>query len=386
MDQEKINKRWNPYVLLHNDTVKGLWTDHFSKDGTKALFIMGKGFDGRMNLCIESLLEKCPNLDLKTMLINFDEGKSSNSHEYADLVEDNLLELQELLKTKQLEHKSIKLWSRKGKKMRRIGDREAANIFEDFDSIKDYTNILVDISALPRGIYFSLIGKLLKLIDTYCTDFSINLFVCVAENASIDNLIQENSIDEDLDYLYGFGGEISLEANSDKPLIWFPILGETKASHIRKAFEKVTESKDRLYEICPTLPFPSKNPRRSDTILNEYHELLFDELSTEPQNIMYVHERNPFEVYNKLSEAVDNYQDSLEIIKGCKIALSSFSSKLLSIGTLLTAFENNESVGVLNVDSQGYKIVDKNSLKSLKSESELFVTWLTGLPYNDTSK
>ena len=386
MDQEKLNRRWNPYVLLHDETVKELWTDHFDKGDRKVLFILGKGFDGRMNLCIESLLDKCPGLDLASLLINFDEGKSSNSHEYADLVTENVKELEELLKDKELKHKSIQLWNSSGKKRRRIGDREAANIFNDYDSIKDYTDIIVDISALPRGIYFSMIGKLLSLIDTYCINFSINLFVCVAENASIDNLIQENSIDEDIDYLYGFGGEISLEANSDKPLIWFPILGETKAMHMRKAFSKITEAKDRLYEICPTLPFPSKDPRRSDTIFNEYYELLFDELNIEPQNIMYVHERNPFEVYNKLSEAVGNYQDSLEIINGCKVALSTFSSKLLSIGTLLTAFENQDSVGVLNVDSQGYKIVDKNSLKNLKSESEIFVTWLTGIPYNDTSK
>lgn len=386
MDQEKLNRRWNPYVLLHDETVNELWTNHFSKNGGKTLFILGKGFDGRMNLCIESLLSKCPDLDISTILINFDEGKSSNSHEYADLVTENVNQLEQLLTNRTLEYKNIQLWNSRGKKRRRIGDREAANLFNDYDAIKDYDNIIVDISALPRGIYFSLIGKLLSLIDEYCKDFSINLFVCVAENASIDNLIQENSIDEDIDYLFGFGGEISLEANSDKPLIWFPILGETKTQHLRKAFGKITESKDRLYEICPTLPFPSKDPRRSDTIFNEHHELLFDELSVEPQNIMYVHERNPFEVYNKLSEAVSNYQDSLKIINGCKVALSTFSSKLLSIGTLLTAFENKDGVGILNVDSQGYKIVDKISLKKLKSESELFVTWLSGIPYNDTSK
>lgn len=172
----------------------------------------------------------------------------------------------------------------------------------------------------------------------------------------------------------------------EKPLIWFPILGENKEAHLRKAFGKITESKNRLYEICPTFPFPSKDPRRSDTILMEYHELLFDELGIEPQNIMYVPERNPFEVYLKLSDAVNNYQKTLETINGCKAALSSFSSKLLSIGTLLTAYENMGHVGVLNVDSQGYKIVGENTLGEMKSESELFVTWLTGLPYNDKNK
>lgn len=379
-------KRWDPYVLLHNDTVTQLWKDHFSSNKEKVLFILGKGFDIRMNMGIDNLLTSCPNIDLDCLLVSFDEGKSSNSHEYSELVDKNTSELRTLLSGKTILEKNIKLWNTKGRKRRRIGDREAANLFVNYDDIKGYTDIVVDISALPRGVYFSLVGKLLSLIDKYCSDFSKNLFLCVAENASIDNLIQENSIDEDLSYLYGFGGEIDLAAETEKPLIWFPILGENKEAHVRKAFGKITESKNRLYEICPTFPFPSKNPRRSDGILIEYHELLFDELGIEPQNIMYVHERNPFEVYLKLSEAVNNYQKSLKIISGCKAALSSFSSKLLSIGTLLTAYENMGHVGVLNVDSQGYKIVDKNTLIEMKSESELFVTWLTGLPYDDTNK
>lgn len=381
-----MGKRWNPYVLLNDNYVKQLWEEHFTIDNKKVLFVLGKGFDGRMNMGIKSLLNKCPAIDLDCVLINFDEGKSSNSEEYSELVQANVDELKEILSKKKIENKNIKLWNTSERKKRRIGDREASKIFADFDSIKDYSDIIVDISALPRGVYFSLVGKLLTLIDTFCTDFSINLFVIVAENASIDNLIQENSIDEDLNYLFGFGGGIDMEADSQKPLIWFPILGENKHSHIKKAFSKITEVKNRLYEICPTLPFPSKNPRRSDKILIEYHELLFDELGIEPQNIMYVHERNPFEVYNKLTDAVQNYQESLKILKGCKVAVSSFSSKLLSIGTLLAAYENKEDVGVLSADSQGYKIVDKNSLKELTSESELFVTWLTGLPYNDKSK
>lgn len=379
-------KRWDPYVLLHNETVNQLWKNHFSSANEKVLFILGKGFDTRMNIGIDNLLTTCPNINLDCVLIGFDEGKTSNSHEYSDLVEVNIKELKNILSEKNILDKNIKLWSSKGRKKRRIGDREAAKLFVNYEDIQQYTDIIVDISALPRGVYFSLVGKLLSLIDKYCKDFSKNLFLCVAENASIDNLIQENSIDEDLSYLYGFGGGIDLEAETEKPLIWFPILGENKEAHMRKAFGKITESKNRLYEICPTFPFPSKNPRRSDTILIEYHELLFDELGIEPQNIMYVPERNPFEVYLKLSEAVSNYQTSLEIIKGCKTALSSFSSKLLSIGILLTAYENMEKAGVLNVDSQGYKVVDKNTLMEMKSESELFVTWLTGLPYNDKNE
>jgi hypothetical protein len=374
--------RWNPYVLLQDETVKELWSSHFHEQNKKVLFILGKGFDVRMNLGIQSLLSICPNIDLDCLLIELDEGKDSSSHNLKDLVEENLAEITSLLNGKTIFKRELKLWTTTGKKKVKIGDREASNVIEKYDDIKDYTDIIVDISALPRGVYFSLIGKLLTLIDKYSNNKQ-NLFVCIAENAEIDGLTKEKATEGDVNYLHGFGGGIEVTSEMDKPLVWFPILGEEKLGHVRKAFGKITETKNRLYEICPTFPFPSKDPRRSDAILIEYHELLFDELLIEPQNIMYISERNPFEAYIQLSDAIRNYKKSLEIINGCKAAISNFSSKLLSIGTLLAAYENREDIGVLNVDSQGYDYVDKNEVIKMKLDSELFVTWLTGEPYND---
>lgn len=374
--------RWNPYVLLKNENVKELWLSHFHGKNKKVLFILGKGFDVRMNLAIKSLINKCPDIDLDCLLVGLDEGKDSSSHKLQDLVDDNLNEINSILSSKKIIKKELKLWNSKGKKKVKIGDREASNLIGGYDEIKDYTDIIVDISALPRGVYFSLLGKLLTLIDKYSKNTQ-NLFVCISENAKIDELTKEKATEGDGSFLHGFGGGIEIESEMDKPLVWFPILGEEKLSHVRKAFGKVTETKNRLYEICPTFPFPSKDPRRSDAILIEYHELLFDELGIEPQNIMYISERNPFEAYIQLSNAIKNYKKSLEIINGCKAALSNFSSKLLSIGTLLAAYENRDDIGVLNVDSQGYDYIDKNEVKKLKLESELFVTWLTGEPYND---
>lgn len=374
--------RWNPYVLLQNETVKELWNSHFKEQDRKVLFILGKGFDVRMNLAIASLLELCPEINLECIMIEIDEGKDSSSHNLKDLVDENINELTAILGGRSVVRKDLKLWTTTGKKKVKIGDREASKVIGNYSDIESYSDIIVDISALPRGVYFSLIGKLLTLIDKYSNSCQ-NLFITIAENAEIDRLTKEKASEGDVNFLHGFGGGIEVTSENDKPLVWFPILGEEKLGHVRKAFGKITETKNRLYEICPTFPFPSKDPRRSDSILIEYHELLFDELGIEPQNIMYISERNPFEAYIQLSNAIKNYKKSLSIINGCKAVLSNFSSKLLSIGTLLAAYEDRDSVGVLNVDSQGYDYIDKNEVKKVKSESELFVTWLTGEPYND---
>jgi hypothetical protein len=280
------------------------------------------------------------------------------------------------------------LWKSTGKKRRRNGDRQAAAfIIKDFEEIKKYTDIIIDISALPRGVYFSLIGKVLTLIDKNELNIKPNLFVVVTENAEMDYNIIDEGVDMEINYLHGFYGESDLSSETEKPRIWFPILGENKATHLSRAYSKFTETKNNLFEICPTLPFPSNNPRRSDALIIEYHKLLFDEFGIEAQNIMYVPEQNPFEVYIKLTNAIQNYNKSLSVLNGCQASISSFSSKLLSIGTLLTAYDlkGTIGVGVLNVDAEGYTINNVNNLKNLNEKSELFVTWLTGEPYSNNN-
>ncbi|MBU2557574.1 MAG: hypothetical protein KJ578_07330 [Bacteroidetes bacterium] len=142
----------------------------------------------------------------------------------------------------------------------------------------------------------------------------------------------------------------------------------------------VVQNKIDPREICPLLSFPAKDPRRSDTLIIEYHQLLFDELRIEFQNLLYVPEQNPFEVYRNLSNAIINYNKTLSIIAGCKAAISTFSSKLLSIGALITANELNNrlndkiGIGVLNVDSRGYRIEEEESLGEINEQSELFLT------------
>jgi len=376
--------RWNPYVLIKGEKTIDFWKNHFSNQDRKLLFILGKGFDVRMNIAITQIIKYCAKINMDCMLINFEESKSSYSHNYKSLVEENMTQLTRILSNKNIINKNIGLWKISGRKRRRIGDRQAALVIKSPEEIATYSDIIIDISALPRGVYFSLIGKVLSLIDKNETNIKPNLLVIIAENAEIDNNIIDDGVDTDLNYLYGFGGQIDLSSEIEKPIIWFPILGEDKVPHLSRAYSKITETKKRLFEICPTLPFPSKNPRRSDALIIEYHKLLFDEFGVEAQNIMYVPEQNPFEAYIKLSDAIKNYNKSLRVITGCRASISTFSSKLLSIGALLTAYDLKDEIGVgiLNVDAEGYRINNIEVLKKLNEKSELFVTWLTGEPYS----
>ena len=368
--------RWESYILVSDNEFDNFCTDYFDQ-GKRVLFIMGKGFDVRMNFALKKLLASSFNAEVECLIIDFNEGVNSPSHEYDDIIKSNLDELDTLLLdkiNKKYKKLMIDSWVVKGRQERYIGDRDVAEKIFQYN-IEPYSDIIVDISSLPRSIYFPLVGALLKRTDLEEGNARKNLFITVTENTDIDKQINERDAEEDIRYIHGYSGGSNKMAD-EKPLIYFPILGEKKINDLKKLYTQLNPK-----EVCPILPFPSKNPRRSDALIMEYHESLFDELQVEPQNIIYVPEQNPFEVYRILSKAIENYNKSLKVFGGCKVVLTAFSSKLLTLGVLMTAFENERNVGVANLQSRGYIINDVGSLKNYDNSNEVFLIWLNGEAY-----
>jgi hypothetical protein len=105
----------------------------------------------------------------------------------------------------------------------------------------------------------------------------------------------------------------------------------------------------------------------------------FDQWGVEPRNIIYASEQNPFETYRQIYQAVCDYNKVLSPLGGCKTVVSAMSSKLLSIGALLAAYELGVkmSVGIANIEAQGYNMDD-----NVTNEEELFTLWLAGDCYD----
>lgn len=369
--------KWESYVKIEGNKTSEFFQEHFVKSEKKLLFILGKGFDVRMNFIISSLKKASPNVNITCLLVEYDEGANSASKKYNNLVINNLTELEDLIDSNQLIKKSIDLFRGAAGKRKWIGDKMINTIIPDLTSFSD---VIVDISSLQRSVYPSLIGTILSLIEQ--KELDINFFVGAAENARIDTLISEVGTENDLKYLHGFGGDLEITAEADKPIIWFPFLGEGKDIQLKKAQDHIIKH-TRPYEICPVLPFPSKDLRRSDALIMEYHTWLFGDAQISAKDIIYVPEQNPFEVYIKLNNAIKNYNQSLATLGGCKAVVSNFSSKLLSLGTILSAYElkSEIGVGILNVPSEGYHISNVQEMQNLKVDSQIFLLWLTGEPY-----
>ncbi len=152
------------------------------------------------------------------------------------------------------------------------------------------------------------------------------------------------------------------------------MLGEGQAAQLERVHDLVHPD-----EVCPVIPFPAANPRRGDDLVLEYREFLFDRLRVEPRNIVHASERNPFQVYRQLRSTILRYRDALQPLGDCKTVLSALTTKLLSIGPLLVAYELTSAkvdVAIAHVEVQGYVLDD--SATADETPTELVELWLAG--------
>ena len=369
--------RWRDYFLRDGEGFDEFWRAFLAERKRNLLFVLGHGFDARMCDGIERMLSLGGEGTRDVALIAFDEGAESPSQIYLAQRKANGERLEKLAQGRgTIGRRDIKMFSDDN---RRIGARSIAQEFASSAEFRSYTDVVVDISALPRSLYMPLLAKLLALFDGEAKDGEKrNLHVIVSHSPAIDSAIVEEGLEESASYLFGFAAAaLKSESTSGQPKIWIPVLGKRQPAQLERINQFVMPD-----EICPLLPSPARDPREGDSIMIEYRELLFDQLRVEPRNIIYAAESNPFEVYRQLMRSILHYDRALKPLGGCKVALSAMSSKLASMGVLLAAYELGRrepkvSVGVAHVESQGYRVESNDTAPS----TTLFTMWLSGECY-----
>jgi hypothetical protein len=168
------------------------------------------------------------------------------------------------------------------------------------------------------------------------------------------------------------GGFAQTRHDEPATTIWVPVLGERASARVKLLCEELAPD-----ETCPVLPWPARDPRRGDRLILEYRRLLFEEIRLEPRNVIYAAERNPFDLYRSLGALHQRYVQSLSPLGPVSMVLSSHSSKLLSVGVLLAAYDLNLSVQHVSPGSYGlHRGPDRH-----RDSNEIFDLWLTGEPY-----
>jgi len=349
--------RWDYPVFCHGSDFKAFWSELLTTN-RKLLFILGLGFDPRMVACISAIREVSRSA-CDCHLIRWDSGVP-NPH--PDKTQENLLALEDLV----ADWAHLDTIEVAGRSSGSVA-RKLAMKYHSYDP-QVVTDVIVDISSLPRELFFPLVKVMLTIADN---SPGLNVHVVVAEDPQIDKSIGQEG--DDPGFITGFRGTFDRQAEEHIPRVWAPVLGERHLKRLEKLYEFVGPS-----ETCPIIPFPSAIPRRGDLLVLEYRTLLFDSWGVDPIAVMYASESNPFDLYRRLRRLQARYESVLAPIGGAKIAVSPLSSKLLSVGVLLAALEGN--LGVPYVGGQ-YHLLDGSS--DLEFTGDLFEAWLAGEPYGE---
>jgi len=251
-----------------------------------------------------------------------------------------------------------------------VGRRTLEALAISKDVMAKYSDVIVDISGMPRGMFFPLIAYLLRLTDQHVFQ---NLHAAVVEDPILDAQISGREYGG-ADYLHTF------RHHDEGRLVWLPVVGASEVTRLEQIHNKI---KSTCIEICPIVPFPASSLRRVDDIVVNHSDMLFEGLLVSPDNLILCDERTPFDIYRKILEVEQYYHarlGSLANIGRITTVVSPLSSKTLSLGVLLAAVER--SLPVCHVEPGTYQVETSANGKLCPGHTwEPSEIWLAGEPY-----
>lgn len=247
-----------------------------------------------------------------------------------------------------------------------VGGREAARIASRIDFSR-YSDVVVDTSALSRGIIFPIVRVLLENAPKTC-----NIHLTVVQEPSTDRIISAVGC-ERATTIHGFKGRLGLESSAKAAMLWLPQLVAGEVSVLREIYNSILPTPS---DVCPILPFPSGNPLDVDALLVEYRVEL-GAWEVDPRDVVYAHENDPLDLYRAIVRLADARERVFRDIGGSEIVLSPVGSKILSLGALMAAIDRD--FPVLFVEALDFKA----NLVQLASRQpgELVHIWLHGEAY-----
>lgn len=377
---------WQRYVFKRGTELQDVWDRMYSerqarKEPVRLLYITGRGFDTRAQLVMsqytDALRESgCEVESAELLLVGFS-GYELSSELKAHTTEnaERLVQMFSALGA----HKEVRFGPGVGEE-----DDVSTNAAllkgtrEVLSHIAQHTDIVLDVSSLPRIVYVALMLAILaQLIKVGADDSAlhaggVNFQVLVGEDAALDSRIVSEDPGSSLVLIPGYSAALQLESMQDWHVVWFPILGESRLAQFRKVMDLAIPSSA---EVCPVLPHPSGNPRRGDNLLLEYKEL-FDARDVPLSNVLLAHEAHPFEAYRQLLGAMERYQESMGLVGGTRMVVTPLASKLITLGAALACFEmkqkaagKNYSVSIPYAEPKRYvaSVADINNSKPMIS-------------------
>lgn len=363
--------RWQRCIVHHDGGVEKFVRDHFSDKSRKCLLVAGAGFDPRSATVAKMLSAATGGPDAARLRAVF-------IREHRPKPDDKLLargnahakQLAELVPDAQVV--DVPVLSPDDQAV--VGGHRAVDALRDngVSSLDDFTDVILDMSALSIGVSFPVARLLLEACEQKSSN--IEFHVMVASHPQLDAAI--SSIPNDVvDPIRGFSGAIDLAESVDEPKIWLPHLATGRNSALQLIRDKLQGPVD----VCPVLPISQCDPRASDRLIAEFESELYEDWEVDPRNLVYAIEDDPLDLYRTIVSIEQRRKSVFAQITRSHVILSPSGSKILAIGSLMAALEHD--LPVRYVEAVSYEVDWAKVAEVDPASSRLVHVWLHGSPY-----
>lgn len=356
-----MNKRlWDPCVAHGAGASEEFLSTFFTDKARRAVVIAGAGFDPRSTRATELLAAVQGDRIRGIFLREERSGVQSALSAMADMNTARLIEL--------VPRSRVATFPVFSTDNATVGGRRTVEALRS-ETWADVTDIVVDLSALSVGVAFPLVRLLLGIARRQRR----NLHVVVTDDPSIDDEIDGIS-SEKAETLFSFKGELGLHDTSNVTILWLPQLTARRRRALGRVHATLTEEQE--VDVCPLLPFPARDPRRGDGLIEVFQEEFESVWRVDARDLIYVDERNPVDLYRSVLDIDDARRRVFRKLGGSLTVLSPFGSKVQSLGTLMAALERD--FPVMYVETLAY-----TSTPSVGNGGELVHVWLHGEAYGE---
>lgn len=233
--------------------------------------------------------------------------------------------------------------------------------------LADYSDVVLDFSALSTGASFPIARLLMERIDR--DDLPVNLHAMVTSSPGTDSRIVPIP-GPVVGPVHGFPGGLGLDGATRAAKLWMP--------QLRRGYRPVL---DRIHDVLrpddvvPVLPFPSQDPREGDRLIEHFANQL-NAWEVDSRNIVYSDETNPLDFYLTVLRIHDRRTPVFSSTVDSLLVLSPVGSKVLALGALMAAAERN--LPVVYVEAAGYETDLEETLDVTHGESDIVHVWLLG--------
>src|SRR6185437_9425019 len=260
-------KRWERCIMHRDGETSRFLAKWFSSESKKVFLIGGAGFDPRSTL-VAQVLNRLTKCSITGILVR--EHRPLVPPDLLQGAERNIAELKQLIPSLQI--RDINIFA--ANDLALTGGREAAKVAGSIDW-DGATDVVIDCSALSRGVVFPLVRSVLSSPKA-----PTNLHLLVVDQASLDDgIVAEPS--ERASSMHGFRGRLGLESSQRSAVLWLPQLVSGQQSSLAKIYSSL---EPKPHDVCPILPFPSRDLRKPDRLVTDFAVELESTWGVDPRN------------------------------------------------------------------------------------------------------